>query len=132
MNYMRHVFTLCSILLLLLATSSSASAQQQFSKPKQGIHAAVLSAKVKGPNPFWSSITINYEVNVPTAVSATLYNSLGKPVQAPLQAEYHTTGAYQMKISGQDLLPGLYFLRFRSSGKPVVLRMVKSYGSQLQ
>lgn len=70
------------------------------------------------PNPFSSSTTISYSVNLPAYVSLKVYNSSGQLIKI-LVSEEKATGNYTILWKGTDdtghLLPnGVYFLRLES------------------
>ena len=128
--------TIISILLLAscIAFAPSAFAGKTGKTGKTGkapgITAAAtpsnLTASVESGKPFINATTVNYALEEATEVSATLYNNVGDPVAELMANRMHHPGSYQLQISGKDLKPGLYFLRFDTHANPTVVRMVKA------
>ena len=87
---------------------------------------SMLTASLESVKPFEHSATVNYNLEEASEVSATLYNNVGQPVAELMANRMHHPGSYQLQISGKDLKPGLYFLRFDTHANPTVVRMVKA------
>ena len=78
------------------------------------------------PNPFNSSISIDYDIETSSHVTAELYDALGKEIcqlinQAQSQGKYH----YVIDAETYHLGPGIYTLRFSTGSGYISKKMVK-------
>ena len=85
-----------------------------------------LTASMSTTKPFAEQATVNYSIDEAAPVTATLYNNVGEPIAQLMDDRMHVPGSYQLQIPGEDLKPGLYFLRFEAYANPTVVRMVKA------
>jgi len=76
------------------------------------------------PNPFNQSSTIEYNTLKDTEASLILYNSQGQVVRSIYNGML-TTGNHQAILEGDDLAPGLYYLRLKTREQEKLLKMIK-------
>ncbi len=81
--------------------------------------------KISGPypNPFNSSAIIELELKNPGKVKVDLFDTLGRLVGA-LYNRYHSSGVSRLRINGDDLTTGMYFLRISSGGEAKVIKLM--------
>ncbi|MCF7810865.1 T9SS type A sorting domain-containing protein [bacterium] len=68
------------------------------------------------PNPFNSTATVRYSLSLPTDVSLTVYDPLGRSVVSLFKG-YKQAGFHFTEIITNDLPSGLYFVRLEASDK---------------
>jgi hypothetical protein len=66
------------------------------------------------PNPFINSTTISYSIAAPGKVSLKMFAIDGSVIKV-LCDEYHRVGSYSIRLSGDDLAKGVYFLRYNDA-----------------
>ena len=87
--------------------------------PKDSIKVSVENKEIKQempqgghlksfPNPFNSSVTIQFQISSPSEVKLIIYNIQGKPIET-LVDEYKSTGEYSVVLNGNDYATGIYF-----------------------
>ena len=76
------------------------------------------------PNPFDQSSTIEYNTLKDTEASLILYNSQGQMIRR-LHDGVLLAGNHQAILEGDDLAPGLYYLRFTTRDQEKLLKMIK-------
>lgn len=79
----------------------------------------------KYPNPFSTSITIEYSLNQPQTVTITFYNQFGKQVDILRQDQ--SQGLQEVVWTPENLVNGVYYFRLQAgeqmaSGKMVLMR----------
>jgi len=81
------------------------------------------------PNPFNSSITINYTLNSSGNIDVALFNTIGQPVRTLYKgrqtAGTHHLGWDGLGIEGTDLPNGIYFINIMSGNKTETIRIIK-------
>ncbi len=97
--------------------------QDQVSVAEELPEAIPEDFKISGPypNPFNSSAIIELELNNPGKVKIDLYDTLGRHVVA-LYNRYHSNGVSRLRINGDDLATGMYFLRISSGNEVSIVK----------
>ena len=72
------------------------------------------------PNPAYSSATLSFELLEPGRVTLTVYDVLGRPVQA-LENAFLAPGSYRYEIDTANLASGLYLYRLELDGTAYVM-----------
>lgn len=67
------------------------------------------------PNPFNTSVTINYQLSSPVNIELSIYNLLGQKMQI-LVTGMQRAGRHQVKWEASDFAGGVYFCRLKSEG----------------
>jgi hypothetical protein len=80
------------------------------------------------PNPFNSTVRIDYQLPEETDVLITVYNSMGQAVQL-LDAGVKSPGRYQLvwngkKMSGEQVEGGVYFILFQTNAGILTQKMI--------
>ena len=94
----------------------SGTPQPEIHNPK-----SIISAY---PNPFHSSITIEFELKAKTPVTLHIYNHMGQQV-AKLLNEIRAKGQHQLTWNAAHLPPGLYFLRLQAGNEVRTGKVIK-------
>ncbi len=68
-----------------------------------------MSIDAVSPNPFRSSAEISYTLDQPSTIRVILRDGRGRTVRE-LENGVRDSGAHRLRISGDDLAPGVYFL----------------------
>ncbi len=76
------------------------------------------------PNPFSQSTTITYELNKAGNVSLTVYDMLGKAVDALINNSEQTSGTHKIEFSSKDLSKGMYSCVLRTDSGVVAKNLV--------
>jgi photosystem II stability/assembly factor-like uncharacterized protein len=76
------------------------------------------------PNPFHSSITIEFELKAKTQATLEVYNHMGQQV-AELLNESRAKGQHQLTWNATYLPPGLYFLRLQAGNDVRIGKVIK-------
>jgi hypothetical protein len=74
------------------------------------------SAVCSYPNPFSSSVTIEYELEENTAVTLTIFDHLGQQVAVLVNGE-QAQGKHQVQWNANGLPAGIYFCRLTANGE---------------
>ena len=86
---------------------------------------AELGVRLSGyPNPFQEHVTVQYDLERPAHVRATVFDVLGREV-ATLVDQRQAAGRHAARLSGQGLAPGLYVCRFATGGMTETLTLVR-------
>jgi hypothetical protein len=90
-----------------------------------GISEVVSDSKmIAYPNPFTTSITIEYELYTLSTIHITVYNMMGEMVyEEPEQTML--PGIHSVKLSPDHLSPGMYYAMLRSEDGVNVVKMIK-------
>jgi hypothetical protein len=80
------------------------------------------------PNPFVQNTSIEFELDTPGEVRASIYDATGRPI-THLADGYHAEGSYAVpwdgrSASGTGVPSGVYFLRFQFDGKVLTRKLV--------
>ncbi|MCH8903737.1 MAG: M4 family metallopeptidase [Bacteroidetes bacterium] len=67
------------------------------------------------PNPFNSTLTINYELIDDGIVSAVIYNLFGQEIKKLIDNNYYTKGTYQMEFDTGDFGEGIYIISLKQT-----------------
>ncbi len=73
------------------------------------------------PNPFTSVTEIHFAVPVTTGVSIELYDATGKKIRTLYEA-IQETSEQTVSLTGDSLLPGIYYYSFILNGKSVAYK----------
>ncbi len=85
----------------------------------------IRKVRVKSyPNPFTTSIAIEYELAEPTHVQLTIYNAIGETIQVAVD-RLTPVGKHTFTWSAESLPEGLYYGVLRSGEGVSVVKMVK-------
>jgi CubicO group peptidase (beta-lactamase class C family) len=76
------------------------------------------------PNPFYSYITIKYDLEHSTDVNLTIYNHLGQQVKN-LVNESQPKGGQQVQWNAEGLPAGIYFCRMKAGKQFITQKIVK-------
>ncbi len=77
------------------------------------------------PNPFSDFQTLHFAVNQKSFVNITLVNEKGQVVNTLVKNNL-PAGVYDLKLKGDDLVPGIYFYRIQTEESVKVLKTIKS------
>lgn len=75
------------------------------------------------PNPFNPSTTISYTLQEATHVSLTVYDRLGREVQA-LVNDNKSSGTHTVEFNADSLPSGIYFYRIKTPAHTEVMKMI--------
>jgi hypothetical protein len=76
------------------------------------------------PNPFTTSIQINYNLQRSSNVEFAIYNSIGEQVEV-LNKNYQQQGDQQITFNTEDLKPGVYFCALKTSNGIQTTKIIK-------
>jgi hypothetical protein len=77
------------------------------------------------PNPFTESSTIKYNIPAESDVKISIFDSKGREIAVPVNKR-HSPGKYQIDITNELFVPGIYFYQlesgnFKKSRKMIVV-----------
>jgi hypothetical protein len=75
------------------------------------------------PNPFGASSTITYTISSAGPVRVLLYDATGR--ETVLRNESQAAGTFSISLSGENMAPGVYFVRVEFDGKFVSMPLVR-------
>ena len=75
------------------------------------------------PNPFNPSTTLSYSLPNASAVSLTVFDTMGRSIKE-LVSEYQESGRYQVTFDGSSLPTGMYVYQLRTANKTISRKMV--------
>lgn len=76
------------------------------------------------PNPFNQNSIVQFRNDSDSEMNILLYNSVGQVVREVYNG-FLAKGPHQQKIDGNNLEPGLYYLRIKSNTEDRMLKMIK-------
>jgi hypothetical protein len=76
------------------------------------------------PNPFNSSVTIGYNLEMESNVTLKLFDITGREVMTLLDDETQTAGKYSTVLNGSALPAGLYFIRLQTENSSSIRKIV--------
>lgn len=76
------------------------------------------------PNPFTSTMRVNYNLQQPGKVSIAIYNNIGEKVEVLLN-EYNQEGDQQVIFNSEKLKPGIYFCTLKTDEGIQSTKMIK-------
>jgi hypothetical protein len=85
-------------------------------------HSPVMDLSIQ-PNPFTTSITIEYELLQPANILITIYNHLGKQVEVIEQKK--AQGKQQMVWNAERFPAGIYFCVIKTEGVTKAIKIIK-------
>lgn len=101
-------------LLIILFCASSATSQ-------------TLDSLRVYPNPFRDSTTIYYSLEQDDTLTLKMFDLTGRTIQTFHEAEFLTSGKYQLNLLGDSLKDGIYLINYQlSSGKRLAVKALKS------
>ena len=77
------------------------------------------------PNPFVDHFTVEYELQEESAVTITLFDKLGKEIEASSYSK-QSPGFYQLDFTKPELQPGIYFIRIETGTINITRKLVLS------
>jgi len=77
------------------------------------------------PNPFTESASLQYELSEAGPAEINLYDATGRLVQAVEKTDSREAGQYEVKIEGNDLPAGVYFLHLTTGQSHKTFALVK-------
>jgi len=77
------------------------------------------------PNPFGNSMQISFNLGIPASVSIELFNNTGSKLKT-IPDKYFPSGDHSIKLDGEDLKPGIYFVVFRTANHVETLKIIKA------
>jgi hypothetical protein len=110
------------------AGSVGAASIAKWNEPPTGINdlgASALQFLKNEPNPFNQSTTISYNMAKAGNVKLVLNDLTGRDVKT-LVDEFKQQGKYTFELNGNDLSPGIYFLKMISGDKNQTIKVVKN------
>jgi len=78
------------------------------------------------PNPFLDKITIEYQITESDRVTISILDNCGRPLYNLKNKTKHEAGTYQIKFSGIELKPGIYFISLQTNGFQKTMKIVKT------
>ena len=79
-------------------------------------HPILFSLNSPFPNPFNSTVTIQYAVSEPTAVTIQIVDAIGNLIDVIKSGTYQNAGNYDIIWQTDAVSSGMYFIRMTTSG----------------
>lgn len=76
------------------------------------------------PNPFTSSTTLSYTLSEDTEVNLTLYDVMGKAIDAPLQSTIQVAGTHAVEWISKDAPAGIYYAVLTAQGQKLTKKLI--------
>jgi hypothetical protein len=76
------------------------------------------------PNPFHTSTTITYRINLPSQIQLFVYDNTGRKVSS-LSDGFMEPGEYNVTYDAVSLFPGIYYYQLRTEQRSVIKQMIK-------
>jgi hypothetical protein len=75
------------------------------------------------PNPFNPSVKIHFELNAPSLVKLTIWNTAGELIACLANGRYQT-GIHEFSFNGKDLTSGIYLARLEAGDQEAITKMI--------
>jgi hypothetical protein len=86
--------------------------------PESGVYEGQPSAQTIAvyPNPFSTTVTLQYVLDADSRVSMVIYNALGRIVATPIISHSEEAGVHEVEFDAKNLPAGIYWCRVSAGG----------------